>query len=899
MSIRNLDFLFRPRSVAVIGASSRGEGVGAAVMRNLLKGGFRGPIASISGAHAYRDTGRLPQAPDLAVICTAPETAAQAVHELGARGTRAVAIVTSGGHAASERARDALRDQVLAAAKPHLLRVLGPDSMGLIIPRLGLNASFSPAPAAPGHIALVSQSGALTAAALDWAASRKIGFSYVVSLGDAADVDAADTLDYLANESETRAVLLYAEAVKDARKFLSAARAAARRAPVVVLKSGRTPEGAEAAARHTGSRPGADAVFDAALRRAGLLRVDTVAEHFAAAETLTRTTSMEGDRLLIVTNAGGPGVLAADALVRAGGRLATLAPETADRLARLLGEDRWRANPVDLGGDAGADRYAQALRVVLGEPQRDPVLLIHGPSGVAAGERIAQACATAVVEAKRHVIACWMGGGRARKAAKRLREASIPVHETPEDSVQAFLHVVNHRRNQETLQEAPPSIPTEFATDSAAVRDLLHAALAAERSRLTEPEGKALLAAYGVPVVDTHLAASADHAVELARAAGYPVALKVVSPDIEHRADVGGVMLNLESDDEVRTAARDIAQRIAELRPAARLAGFTVQRMIRRPGAAWRRHGAHEITVRATEDPLFGPVIHLHRGVVERFPEAAVGLVPLNGALAHDLIGRAGLPVTLTATSDRPGADLDAIAGVLVQVSQLLVDHAEIVELALDPLLADDKGAMVLEARIRVARADADGAKRLAIRPYPKELERVVEVRGQPVLLRPIRPDDAAGYAAFIAGTDAPDVRFRFFSVLRSLPPKELARYTQIDYDREMTFVAVARAGPEPGDILGEVRAYAHPGGITVEFAILVRSDMQRLGLGRALLEHMIEYCRQRGVGELIGQILAENAPMIALARRCGMEVELPPGASVAVAHLDLRAGPAPAAPRA
>jgi acetyltransferase len=837
VSLRNLDFLFRPRSIAVVGASERGHSVGTALMRNLLNGSFGGPIfpvhatrRSVAGVHAYREVAFLPQPADLGIVCTPPDTVAGLVRSLAVQGTRAVAILTDGVEPAP----------ALEAARPALVRVLGPNSMGLLAPGIGLNASFAPTPALPGGVALVSQSGALLAAALDWAASRGIGFTYAVSLGDAADVDAADVLDFVSSDPATRAVLLYLESVRDGRKFLSAARAASRAKPVVVMKSGRTPAGAEAARRHTGAAAGDDEVFDAAIRRAGMLRVNTIAELFDAAQALARRHAWGGSRLAVLTNAGGPGVIAADALAGVGGELA--------------------GAPLDLGGDAPPLRYQEALSSALAAHPEDALLLLHGPSGVVAPQAVAEACSDAARESGR-VLACWMGGEAARRGAAALCDAGVPVYDTPEAAVQAFLHLLHYRRNQESLQQAPASAEADFAPDEAAVQRLLALALGEGRARLTDPEGKAVLAAYGVPVVHTHLARDAGEAARLAAEIGYPVALKVLSPDLEHRAEVGGVMLNLESEAEVRAAAGDIAGRMRELRPGARLAGFTVQRMIRPPGAVHRRHGASEMHLRAAGDPVFGRVIRLGK---------ATGLVPLNAALAGEML--------------EPGAGHAAVARLLARVSQLLAHHPEIVALDIDPLLVDEQGATALEVRLRVESTRLLPGAHLAIRPYPRELEQPAEARGLAVLLRPIRPEDAAAYAALIERSGAQDLEMRFFTLVRRLPARDLARYTQIDYDREMAFVAAA--GPE---ILGEVRLYTYPGEATAEFALLVRSDMQRRGLGRALLQKAIDFCRASGRATLIAQIRPDNTAMTALARACGFEVEPAPGANLAVAHLDLR----------
>ncbi len=889
MSIRNLDFLFRPSSVAVIGASQREQSVGGALMRNLLKAGFRGPVMpvnrtrrSVAGVHAYRFVGHLPSVPDLALVCTPPETVPELIHELGTFGARAAVILTSGMKARTGPAGETLQQAALAAAKPHMLRILGPNSMGLVVPGIGLHASFAPAEASPGRIAFVSQSGALAAAALQWAAARHIGFSYVVSLGDTGDVDAADVLDYLGSDAQTRAVLLHVESVGQGRKFLSAARATSRNKPVIVLKSGRTSAGAKAAMRHTGNHPGVDTVFEAAIARAGMLRVASMAELFAAAETLTRIRSDQAERLIIVTNAGGPGVIATDSLVHQGEELGTLDPETAERLKERLPPAIEIGNPLDLGGDASAMVYGDSLKAILAGSGQDAVLIIHGPSGAGSAEESAAACAAAASESERNVLACWMGRAPGDEPSRILQEGDIPVYETPESAVQAFHHMVRYRRNQEALQETPPSMSEVVAADVQAARTILDSASAARQRSLSGPQASALAAAYRIPVVATHVASSRDEAARIASEIGYPVALKVLSPDLEHRSEVGGVMLNLVDENEVRNAADDIERRMRSLRPDAQLSGFTVQRMIRPLGAVHMRPNAHALALEAVEDSVFGPVIYLLPAGSPRDANAVVGLLPLNAALARNMLLEAPVRAQLGQT-----ADLAALGMVLVCVSQMFAAHPELKELALDPLLVDDKGVMALEVRGTIGASADAGGKRFSIPLYPRELEQMLELKGRQILVRPIRPQDAGAYAQFIARTDAPDAKFRFFNVIRNVPSRQLARYTQIDYERDMAFVAVTRPEKGESEILGEVRAYGYADGATAEFAILVRSNVKRQGLGRLLLDKLIDHCRSRGTAEMIGLISPENDAMLGLARSCGMEIEKT--ANMAIAHMDLR----------
>jgi len=888
VTVRNLDSLFAPRSVAVIGASNRERSVGAVVMRNLLRGGFVGPVMPVNPKHeavagvlAYPDVASLPVAPDLAVIATPPQPIPGLVEQLGKRGTRAVAVLTAvpkdrnGAASAVERA-------LLEAASRHLVRILGPNCLGLLVPGIGLDASFAHVAAVPGRLAFVSQSGALCTAVLGWARSRGIGFSHFVSLGNSADVDVGDVLDYLGGEPSTDAILLYLEAIEHARKFMSAGRAAARNKPVIVIKSGRVSEGARAAASHTGALAGADDVYDAAFRRAGMLRVDHIDELFDAAETLARSPRVRGDRLLIVTNGGGPGVMATDALVARGGRLAELSAATRLKLDAVLPATWSRENPVDIIGDAPGQRYADALRVALAEPGADGILVLHSPTAIASSEDAARAVAAAVREgAERTVLTSWLGGEGAEPARRVLREAGIASYETPEDAVRSFLHMVGYRRNQAELIETPPSLPQGFRPQKDAARALVATVSASGRELLDEPESKQLLSLYGIPVVETRIAADGEQAAKLAAELGFPVALKVLSPQVTHKTEVGGVALDLGAADAVREAARAIERRLRESRPDATLTGFAVQPMARRPGA-------HELIVGAATDPLFGPVLLFGHGgtAVEVIGDRAVSLPPLNLKLARELIARTRVSRLLEGHRGRPGADRDAISMTLVALSQLLVDLPGVLELDVNPLLADERGVLALDARVRVARAGRP--RELAIRPYPSELEETIALPScKSVVVRAIRPEDEPAHRRFFERLEAEDVYFRFFSMIREMPHSQLARFTQIDYEREMAFVAYAPG--EESETLGVVRAIADPDNREAQFAIIVRSDLKGGGLGRALLDKMIRYCRDRGTGTLVGQVLAGNHPMRALARDTGFRERYDPEAGVVEVRLELQ----------
>lgn len=876
MSIRNLDHLFHPRSLALIGASDRPYSVGAAVLRNLLAGGFRGPLMLVnphhemlSGLPVYRDVSRLPAAPDLAVICTPPATVPSLIAEVGLRGTRAAIVITAGLRTQAESGVPSERERMLAAAKPYLLRILGPNCMGLLIPGIGLNASFAHMGALPGRIGLVSQSGALVTAILDWAASRGIGFSNFVSLGEGSDVDLGDVLDYLASDVQTHSILLYVEAVTAARKFMSAARAAARNKPVLIVKAGRSREGARAAMSHTGALAGSDAVYDAAIRRAGMLRVDTTEDLFDAAETLARAQPLQGARLAIMTNGGGPGVMATDALAEIGGELATLSESTLLTLNEVLPPNWSHANPIDIIGDAPAKRYVQTMEALLADRGIDAVLLIHAPTAIVPSDEIARTLLPSVQRGRRNVLACWLGGAGVRQARELFSNAGVPTYDTPEDAIAAFQHMVQYRRNQQLLMQVPPARSAEFAHDRSRANTILQRALADGRSMLSEAEAKDVLSAYAVPVVPTRTVTSGAEAVTVATELGFPVALKVLSRDISHKSDLGGVMLDLADADAVARAASLIEQRVRALRPDATLQGFTVQPMVRRPKA-------QELIIGAATDAVFGPVIMFGQGgtATEIVADCAIALPPLNAVLARDLIARTRISRVLAGYRDRPPADTDAIVRTLVQVSQLIADLPSIAELDINPLLADESGVMALDARIRVAAQAASGVDRFAIRPYPQDLEQWVEWQGRLILLRPIRPEDAEQHHAFFRLLDPEDIHYRTFMQIRDLEASQLARLTQIDYDREMAFIATTDHDDANVETLGVARAVADSDNEAAEFAIILRSDLKGRGLGRVLLGKLIAYCRSHGTRELVGETLGDNRRMIALARAFHFEVK-------------------------
>jgi len=874
MSTRNLDALFEPKAIALVGASNEPGSVGAVLARNLFTGDFHGPImpvnpheTAIRSAVNYRSIADLPVAPDLAVIATPPPTVPGLVAELGARGCRAAVVITAGFGEGDAAQGASLRQQVLDAARPHLMRIVGPNCLGFISPIWGVNASFAQLAPAKGDVAFVTQSGAVATTMLDWAAGMGFGFSHVISLGDMSDVDFGDLLDLLALDRATKSILLYVETVTSARKFMSAARIAARAKPVIVVKAGRSQGGAKAAHSHTGALAGADAVFDAAFRRAGMLRVTELRELFDAVATLATGLEIRGDRLAILTNGGGLGVMAADALEEGGGRLEPLSPGLRDRLDAVLPRGWSRGNPVDIVGDADGARYARALDQLSGAGEHDAILVMNCPTGVGDSQATAEALAAALPERRGPpVLTAWLGAATAGQARERLRARRLPVYETPEEAVRAFLHLACHHRNRQLLMQTPPS---SAALPPAAVekgRAIVEAVLADGRELLTEAEAKALLAAYGVPTVPTLTAASPDEAAAKAATFEGPFALKILSREITHKSDVGGVRLDLPDAEAVGEAARSMLSEVAQRAPGARIDGFTVQPMVRRPGA-------QELILGVAEDATFGPALMVgHGGVaVEVLGDRVMGLPPLNPMLAREMIGRTKVSKLLAGYRDVPAADLDAVAAALVRLSELVIRMPELAELDINPLLVDAKGVIALDARVVVRPAAAgDGQARLAIRPYPAELVSTVAIaEGARFTLRPIRPEDAAALVELLGRCSADDLRMRFMGGVGDVD--EIAvRLSQIDYDREMSLVAVPDG--EAG-LAGVVRLVSDPDFETADFAVLVRTDLQRRGLGGALMSAGLAYARGRGIRRVVGDALVNNGAMIDLARALGAKV--------------------------
>lgn len=889
MSIRNLDKMFRPRSVAVVGASDKPRSVGSALMTNLLQAGFSGPVlpvnpraTAVHGIMAYKDVASLPLAPELAVLATPPDTVPALIAELGARGTRAAVILTAGfaeGEAEVGRERAA---QLLAAARPNLLRIVGPNCLGIAVPGIGLNATFAPAALLQGNIAFLTQSGAMATTVLDWALPRRIGFSAIVSMGDMGDVDFGDLLDYFALDDATQAILIYAEAVTQARKFMSAARRAARVKPVIVVKSGRAEEGARAATSHTGALAGADIVYEAAFRRAGMLRVNEVEELFDAAATLATMSPQRGSRLAIITNGGGAGVLATDRLIEEGGKLATLSDGIVAKLNAVLPATWSHANPIDIIGDADAVRYANAVEVMLQDPDSDALLVSYCPTSIGSSVDAARGLVDVIQKPgapKKNVFACWMGQASVEEGRAALAAAKVPDFETPERAVRAFMYLVRYWQSQELLLETPSSVPT-MPSDAERAHALIEQALADGREWLDPAEVATFFACYGVPFARTEAVSDPAAAAKLAAEIKAPVALKIRSRDITHKSDVGGVALDLAAQD-VEAVARTMNERVARAKPNAKLEGFIVQEMVQRPGA-------YELIAGVSTDVTFGPVILFGHGgtAVEILRDKSLELPPLNTALARAQIERTRIARLLKGYRDRPPADIDGVVNVLMQIGQIVADHAEITEIDINPLLCDTQGVIGVDGRIRVRKASGPAQARLAIRPYPQDLESTIKAPdGETYGVRPIKPEDEPALCRFAEEVDRQDLWHSAFAPLRERSHQTAARLSQIDYDREMTMLAWA------GDrIAGLARSAADPDFEAAEAAVIIRADLRDKGLARQLLQAQLAAIAGQGVRRAVLVYPAGLSSINAIATELGFEIAPSPGdASVMRASKNLR----------
>jgi acetyltransferase len=887
-----LDRLFNPRAVAVLGASDRPNSVGMRVFHNLITGGFKGEILAVNPKHpevqgrpshaTIRDAGK---PVDLAVIATPARTVPDIIYQCGEHGVRA-AVVLSAGFAEAGADGAKLQQAMLETAQRYGMRLVGPNCLGLMRPRLGLNATFSKGIGLPGDLALVSQSGAICTAILDWAEPHQVGFSSVISLGDAADVDFGDVLDYLALDPQTRGILLYVEGTQHTRGFISALRAAARLKPVVVVKAGRQAEGSRAAISHTAALIGADDVFDAVLERAGAVRANSIDDLFSAAQILSSGVRVEGRRLAIVTNAGGPGVMATDRAVELGLQVPALQDATLQALDRVLPAHWSKNNPVDILGDAPPQRYQESVSICLKDTSVDGVMVILTPQAMTEPTEAARAVEKVARKSPKPVLACWMGERQVAEAWSLFSSKKVPGFRTPEATVEAFHYLAAYHRNQKLLLQVPGPLSYHDQPDVEGARLIIDGVLSERRKVLTPLESKAVLAAFHVPVVQTIQAHTANEALVAAESLGFPVAMKVSSADITHKSDVGGVRLNIRNAQAVRSTFNDLMSESQRAFPGARINGITVERMHD------TSHG-RELLVGVSRDPAFGPVISFGAGgtMVEVLRDRAVALPPLNRFIVRGLIGRTRAARLLAQFRNLPAARLEAVENVLLRVSEMVCELPQLVEMDINPLIADERGAVAVDARIVVDyyAPSPDRYAHMAIYPYPAHLvTRWQLADGTDITVRPIRPEDAEIEQAFVRGLSAESRYMRFMQTLQELSPTMLVRLTQIDYDREMALIAtVEREGEEVE--LGVARYAINPDGRSCEFAIVIADAWRRKGIGSRLMTQLMEAAKARGIKTMEGEILANNAQMLSLCRTLGFTVHTSPeDVNVKVVHRTL-----------
>lgn len=878
--------LFEPSSIAVLGADPAG-GIGERVYRNLREHGFGGALYDVdplrASETAHPALSALPERVELVVVAVPAQHVPSALRQCGEHGAK-IALVVSNLADAGDDARQLLAE-VRSVLRQFPLRMVGPSCLGVMRARVQLNASSSRGIARAGSLAFVSQSAALCSAILDWAEAHNVGFSTIASLGAAQDLDLGDVLDYLALDRETRAVLLYVEGVDRARTFMSGLRALARVKPVIVVKAGRgAPR--DASAVHAGAITGEDAVFDAALRRAGAERVATLAELFSTAELFAHAPRPSGERLAIVTNAGGLGVLATDRGEDLGLQLAELSEETRARVAGLVPLHARVANPVDLQSDATPERYAEASKLCLADAGVDGVLVLLSPQLLTDPRGVAAAVAEVEHGSRKPLLACFMGGARVEVARVLLAASEVSSFDSPEAAVEAFAHLASQRRTQELLMQAPDAFASD-AFDIEGARLIIEAALAQRRSNLSQLESKAILRAFCIPVSPAVAARSPDEALIAAQQFGFPVALKIDSPDILHKTEVNGVRLNLESAGKLRAAYRELTEEVARRKPEARIRGVIVEPM-------FQREAARELIAGVVRDRAFGPAIALGAGGtwVEVLGQASIGLPPLNTRLAREMLARSNAARLLGPIRNWPAADHDAIVKVLLRLSDLVCEVPEVQELDINPLVADPSGVVALDARIVVRTVPASQGKyaHLALAPYPRQLIQDLQLAdGTPITLRPIRPEDTQLEQDFVRGLSPESRRFRFMGAMSQLSTELLIRFTQLDYDRELALIAVTQVDGRELE-LGVARYIGDSDGAACEFAVVVADAWQKRGLAALLMRALISAARERGFARMHGDVLADNSRMLSWMSRLGFQVAVhPDDATLRLVTLALR----------
>ncbi|SDP44919.1 acetyltransferase [Desulforhopalus singaporensis] len=889
----NLNRLLDPQEIAVIGGSNSAGTVGNIVMKNLVDNGFTKSIFPVNpkykevlGIPSKRSVSELDEGIDLAIIATPIRTVPGIIRECIDRKMGGAVVLSAGGREAGESGR-LVEQEIHVLIENSGFRIVGPNCLGIIQTRGRLNATFVSGMPATGSMALVSQSGAICSSILDLAFKEQIGFSHFISIGSMLDVDFGDMIDYLGNDPAVKSILLYIENLKNFRKFMSAARSVSRVKPIIVLKAGKSTAGAKAAASHTGAMAGEDAVYDAAFKRAGLVRVDTIEELFDCAELMAKQPRPKGPRLGIITNGGGPGVMAADFLSSHGYEPVPLDPRTVAELDEVLPVCWSRSNPIDILGDATFDRLRQTLEVCLASRNFDGMLVIFVPQAMTDPVRGAKALVETIKRHRYPVFACWMGGKSVAEAIDLLNNAAIPTFDTPERAVRAFLYMVTFTRNQEMLLEVPRKVSRDIVYEQQKAEEVF--ARYSGETFVSEADVHEILKAYNLPIVRTEIATSEDDAVRLSRSVGYPVVIKLLSPDITHKTDAGGVQLDLRSDQDVRTAYRCIMAAAVQFREDARIDGVSVQPFLAKPD--------FEILLGAKRDPDFGPVILFGMGGIftEVLRDRALALVPMNRLLARRLMQETKAFRLLQGYRNRPPADFEKLEEMIVCLSQLLVDFPQISELDMNPVIIKDTRPVAVDARMLVLEGAVSSPMHLVISPYPgEEISRMVDEEGTELVIRPVRPEDAPLFSELFKVLSPTTIYHRFFGVMTKLPPELLSRFTQIDYDREIALAAIDEA-PEHERMLGGARIVGEADGKEGEIAVLVGDPWQGKGIGAGLMRRCLDIAEKRGFKHITGTVLKENRHMIALARKMGFKIDSGDDCQEYTIQISLNGGGGPA----
>jgi acetyltransferase len=888
MSLQNLDMIFKPASVALVGASRKKGTIGWAILKNLIEAGYEGIIvpvnpnyAEVQGIKAYPSLSAVNRSVDLAVIATPIATVPFIMKECVRTGVGGAIIISAGGKEAGKQGIE-MESKIRKEVRGTNLRILGPNGLGVICPEQHLNTTFAAHMPKPGKLAFISQSGAICAAMLGLSLKEGIGFSHFVSIGSMLDVDFGDLIDYLGNDDSVKSILLYIESLSNFRKFMSAARAVSRVKPILVLKAGKSEAGARAAASHTGAMAGEDAVYDAAFRRAGIVRVATLEDFFDCAELLDKQPRPSGKRIVVITNSGGPGVMAADTIAAYGLELSSLETESLERLDRILPSYWSRGNPIDILGDATPDRYVKVIDCCFRAREVDGMLVILNPQAMTDPSDIAADVAKHLKGKPYLVVTSVMGGVDAEKAREVLNRAGIPTYDTPERAIRAFYYLHEYARNLKMLQEIPLRLQSGVEPDHAAARRLIDEGIR-RGGFLTEAESKELLTTFGMAVNLTKNARSVEETVHLADEMGYPVVMKIHSRDISHKTEARGVRTDLRSRSEVREAYAAIMDGAKAYDPEAEILGVTLQPMIKDPD--------YEILMGSTRDENFGPVILFGMGGIfaEALDDKAIGLPPLNRSLARMLMQGTKLFRLLKGYRNRPAADLALVEEMMVRLSHLVVDFPEVAEIDLNPVLVKDGKPWIVDARVLLEKSEVPAPLHLVISPYPERYETwEVTPAGFRMFVRPIKPEDAPLMVELFNAMSSRSIYYRFFSPLKSLSESMLTKFTQIDYDREIGLVAIEKK-EDRERIIGVVRAISDPDRNKAEFAVAVGDPWQGKGVGTRLTQLCLSVAKEYGIEILEGVVLAENSKMLGLAHKLGFEVSRSEAADQLRLTMDLR----------